>query len=226
MLARLGYDPQRGFAGDEALGVPPAEPGSLRDLSSEKRLDLILDTQRQLAHGLGMKTRGAARVRTYPAWELVRLETRRVPRGSEASDSPGWQQRWMKAGGPQPVTSGTKLKLIALKSDEVWSRLGDGALFDDALNTDHPPFAFRSGMGWREVSAEECAKLGIDVTQAFQPARSEEPQAGKPVPQQQPPSVGRMDPEVKARLLDELRKRPARSVTRADLAKMVMRAEG
>ncbi|WP_156345775.1 hypothetical protein [Verrucomicrobium spinosum] len=45
LLTRLLYDPETGFAGDEALGIPPAEPGSLQDLSSDKRLNLILDTQ-------------------------------------------------------------------------------------------------------------------------------------------------------------------------------------
>jgi hypothetical protein len=49
LLVELEYDPAKGFPGDEALGIPPAEPGSLRDLSSKRRLDLVLRTQIALA---------------------------------------------------------------------------------------------------------------------------------------------------------------------------------
>ena len=74
MLAQLGYDPVTGFPGDEELGIPPAEPGSLRDLSSDRRINLILDTQTQLLAGKGQQQRGLepAALDLFPCYELVR----------------------------------------------------------------------------------------------------------------------------------------------------------
>jgi hypothetical protein len=60
-LKQLGYNPERGFPEDFGR-VPPAERGSLQDLSSKQRLDLMIDTnmritaQRQL---YGVWTAGA-----------------------------------------------------------------------------------------------------------------------------------------------------------------------
>lgn len=159
MLRRLEYSPETGFPGDGELGIEPAEPGSLQDLSSDRRLNLILDTQIRLARGASQRLRGTDpdRVRAWPAWELVRVLTVRVPRGSAGSGSEGWAGRWLRAGGP--IVEGGRL--VALKGDAVWSRLGDGDLFDDALDVDHPPFAFNSGMGWREVARDEAVALGL-----------------------------------------------------------------
>lgn len=154
LLVRYGYTPEQGFPGDEALGVPPAEPGSLRDLSSERRLNLILDTQSKLMRGLGQKLRGLDRMETAPAWQLVRAEARRAPRD--------WQERFATAADNidnQGVIDA--VRMIALKTSPVWAALGSAHLFDDALNVDHPPFAFQSGMGWREVFVADIEALGL-----------------------------------------------------------------
>ena len=150
LLVQAGYTPEHGFPGDAALGIPPAEPGSLRDLSSETRLNLIFDTQAALMRGLGQKLRGADRVEAAPAWELIRYETRRAPRD--------WKTRWQQAGAALVKIDGLD-RLIAPKDAEVWSVLGDSAVFKDALNVDHPPFAFNSGMGWLEVGFREWEKV-------------------------------------------------------------------
>lgn len=159
LLAELQYTPEKGFPGDAALGIPEAKPGSLRDLSSTKRIELVLKTQIALHRNSALKSRGNTPIRTrlYPAWELIRVESRRQPRGSDGSASIGWQRRWMAANGPI-LPSG---RLVALKSDPVWARLGDSAIFDDAMDVDIPPFAFGSGMGWREVSAGEAEGMGL-----------------------------------------------------------------
>ena len=101
--------------------------------------------------GAGMQWRGSQpdRLAAAPAWELIRLYDRDVPRI--------WAARWRTAGGT-PVDGG---RLIALKGDPVWGELGASANFDDALDTDHPPFAFNSGMGWREITRSEADRLGI-----------------------------------------------------------------
>lgn len=152
LLARLGYTPEHGFPGDEALGIPAAEPGSLRDLSSDLRINLILDTQERLMAGASQKLRGedGSRMRMFPAWELVRVGNRRTPRGSVGSGTMGWPQRFVEAGGVM-TRDDTAERMIAMKGDPVWAALGDSTIFRDALDVSHPPFAFNSGMGWREI---------------------------------------------------------------------------
>lgn len=158
MLQQLGYTPQGGFPGDEALDIPPAEPGSLRDLGSDKRINLILDTQFSLMEGWAQQQRGEERAGAFPAWELVRMEPRRVPRGS-TNYSVGWIARWRMVGGP--LRPG--MRLMAPKGHPIWAALGDSAQFSDALDVTHPPFAFNSGMGWREVTAEEFSAWVSDA---------------------------------------------------------------
>lgn len=148
VLDALGYDSEKGgFAGEE---VEPALKGTLQDLRSFRRMDLIVRTQLDLMQGAGQQFRGiqADRLAGFPAWELVRLEDRRVPRD--------WEARWAIAGGK--LYGG---RMIAFKGDPVWGELGAWENFQDALGVDHPPFAFQSGMGWREIDAAEADALGV-----------------------------------------------------------------
>ena len=144
----MGYTPEGGFPGSDP--VPPAAAATLQDLSSERRVDLILKTQEALNRAAGQRARGMSgqRMRQFPAWELVRIGSRFEPRN--------WQRRWRQVGGK--LYSG---RMIALKGDPIWDRLGDSGEFDDAMDVDTPPFAFNSGMGWREVAQEVVRKLGV-----------------------------------------------------------------
>lgn len=148
-LRALGYTPEGGFPDAPAGTVPPVLAGTLQDLSSFRRLDLIVRTQLELMQGAGQQARGATadRLEAAPAWELIRVMEVSVPRD--------WPARWAIAGGRPGA------RLVALKGDPVWGELGSSENFDDALDTDHPPFAFNSGMGWREIQAEEAEALGI-----------------------------------------------------------------
>lgn len=164
MLKAFGYTPEKGFKGDARLGVPSAVPGTLRDLGSERRLNLIFNTQASLMRGLAQQLRGLDRIDQFPSWELIRIAPKKAPRD--------WPQRWQEAGGPTLQHSNTPTqRLIAPKESEVWSVLGDSALFPDALDVDHPPFAFESGMGWREVGITELQQLGITPTPGGDPTR-------------------------------------------------------
>lgn len=158
-LDALGYDSEKGgFAGEE---VPPALKGTLQDLRSFRRMNLIVRTQMDLMHGAGLQFRGHQpdRLAQFPAWELVRLEDRTVPRD--------WPARWAIAGGKlyggpaSPNGSAGTSRMIAFKGDPVWGELGAWENFQDALGIDHPPFAFQSGMGWKEISLAECDALGV-----------------------------------------------------------------
>lgn len=153
LLQAVGYTPEAGFPGDARLGIPSARAGSLQDLTSERRLNLIFKTQSALMRGRAQKIRGADRLDVAPAWELVRVAARNEERD--------WPERWEEAG-VEPV----KGRMIALKDAEVWSAIGDSALFPDALDVDHPPFAFESGMGWREILGSEARELGITTRPA------------------------------------------------------------
>lgn len=147
-LDALGYDVEKGgFAGEE---VPPALRGTLQDLRSFRRMNLIVRTQMDLMTGAGLQFRGQTpeRLAQFPAWELVRMEERAVPRD--------WPSRWTIAGGK--LYGG---RMIAFKGDPVWGELGAWENFNDALGVDHPPFAFSSGMGWKEIEAAECEALGV-----------------------------------------------------------------
>ena len=158
-LDALGYTPEGGFPDSDAV-VPPAVEGTLQDLRSRRRLNLIIETQAALLQGAGQKLRGLDVIDFFPAWELVRFESAEVPRD--------WEERFDQAGGTILVDEDGRRRLVAHKNDPVWDALGDSALFDDALDVDHPPFAFTSGMGWREVRGSEWRTLGgVDA-----PARS------------------------------------------------------
>jgi hypothetical protein len=158
-LVEYGYDPSRGFLGDESLGIPAAKRNSIRDLGSSARLDLILDTQVTLHRSMGQKIQGMrpAALYAFPCWELVRMRPRRIPRGSALSRSIGWPERWDEAGG-RFYGGG---RMIAAKADPVWAALGDSSRWDDALDVDVPPFAFNSGFSWLAVPRDECLALGV-----------------------------------------------------------------
>ncbi len=161
ILDVLKYDADKGgFPGEE---LEPAIKGSIQDLKSFRRRDLIVRTQLALMSGAGTKMRGstAERLSTFPAWELMRVGRVEVARD--------WPARWALAGGqpaPVPVMNGYKILgertgMVALKGDPVWGELGSYGNFTDALGVDHPPWCFNSEMGWREVPRGEVLAAGI-----------------------------------------------------------------
>lgn len=170
IIVNAGYTPEGGFPGDAELGIPPATAGSLRDLTSERRLNLIFDTQASMMRGLGQQLRGLdpTALRIYPAYELVRIKQAQAPRD--------WEQRWKTASDNVDhvgVAAADTGRLVALKTSPIWQALGSSALFKDALNVEHPPFAFSSGMAWSVVSREEAGKLGlVDARPVEDPLRA------------------------------------------------------
>ncbi len=56
-------------------------------------------------------------------------------------------------------------RMVALKTSDIWGALGSGLLFKDALDVDHPPFAFNSQMVWRVIDREECLNLELIAPQ-------------------------------------------------------------
>ena len=150
-----------------ALGYEPdaADAGTLRDLASDKRINLQIDTLTGTARGYGhyATSRRPSMLDEYPAQELFRAEDRK--------DERDWNQRWMMAGG-QFYNMG---RMIALKTDPVWERLGDSRMFPDALDNPYPPFAFNSGMNVLDISRDEAVALGlIDADEQLEPGTMED----------------------------------------------------
>ena len=146
----------------EQMGHSPLDDGGLMNPASIRRLNLILDTQRQMATSVALLSEQTeATVWLYPAWELSRRETRRVPRDD-------WADRWQAAGDAVGWESALMLRgitgsrMIALKSSPIWAALGSGAGgYTDTLGNPYPPFAYNSGLDWDEVDRDECISLGL-----------------------------------------------------------------
>ena len=140
----------------EQMGHSPQDGGGITNPASIRRLNLIIDTQRQMAASVS-RLAGQTESTIYlrPAWELKRFETRSVPR-------PDWDRRWAAAGLACNFEGALKDRLIALKTSPIWQHLGNGAGgYRDTLGNPYPPFAFSSGMDWVEVDRDKCIALGL-----------------------------------------------------------------
>jgi hypothetical protein len=165
---QLGYTPEGGFPG--APAVPPADKGTLRDLSSDSRTHLVIQTLTRLCAATSFAQTGFEPDNLYnwPAWELVRILPKVHPRGSSGrEDDLGWPRRWVDAG-----LSFADGRMIALKSDPGWQSLGDSGIFEDGTDAPFGPFWFNSGGGLEEISRKECVSLGlIDATEGQESRR-------------------------------------------------------
>ncbi len=149
LLKQLGYAPDA------------ADAGTIKDLSSDARIQLVLRTNKELAQGQGnwLNSQRTGVLESFPADELFRLEDRAVKRD--------WLTRWRLAGDQtgDPIGTGWTVtpggRMIALKNHEIWNWIGSSELFEDALDVVWPPFAFNSGMWVRDVSRKECEEIGL-----------------------------------------------------------------
>lgn len=148
-LTEVGYQPEE----DEA--------GTIKDLSSDARINLVVKTNTQLAQGQGMwiANQRAAILDEWPGQELFRAEGREKPRD--------WLMRWRLAGAQtgDPIGTGWTItpgeRMIALKNHPIWDWIGSSQLFKDALDVVWPPFAFNSGMWVRDVDRLTMEKFGL-----------------------------------------------------------------
>jgi hypothetical protein len=129
----------------DALQYQPVqgEEGTLTDLSSDRRLNLILDQNLQAAQGYGRWKQGqdSAVLDEWPAQELVRVIDSKVKRD--------WAKRWADAGGQ--FFDG---RMIALKNDPIWTKIS-------RFGTPYPPFDFNSGMDVQDIDRDEAMQLGL-----------------------------------------------------------------
>ena len=146
------------------MGYSPADDGGLTNPASLRRLNLIVDTQTQMAASVArINNQTEATLMLWPAWELVRFEGRAKPRQD-------WAARWRAAGAAVDFIGAAQNRMVALKSSPIWQALGDGAGgFKDTLGNPYPPFAYSSGLDWMEVTAEECERLGLSTAAVAAP---------------------------------------------------------
>lgn len=116
----------------------------ITDPLSVARLKLVINTQIELAYGKADWLTGMDPdlLEAFPAWELVRISPRRVPRD--------WPARWKAAGGAVRADG----RMVALKTDPVWLRLS-------RFGNPHPPFDFNSGMGVEDIDRSEAEEMEL-----------------------------------------------------------------
>ena len=131
-LAQTGYEPPEGKA------------GGIQDLSSQRRLDLIIQTNVAEARGYVRYLEGTSEgaLAAFPCQELVRTQNRKAPRN--------WPEIWKGHGGAL-YGSG---RMIALKTDPIWTAIS-------RFGHPWPPFDFGSGMGVRDVGRREAIRYGV-----------------------------------------------------------------
>ena len=150
----------------EQMGHSPQDDGGLKNPASIRRLNLIIDTQTQMASSVArLSEQTEATLNLFPAWELTRLENRAIPRED-------WPARWRAAGASVNWEGALQNRFIALKSSPIWAALGNGAGgFTDTLGNPYPPFAYSSGMDWLDVDRETCDRLGLNPVPRSVPGR-------------------------------------------------------
>ena len=162
LLQELGYRPD------------PDERGSITDLSSDRRLDLVIKTNTEIAQGYGHWRQGQDEevLDQWPAQELARV--------IETEQQRPWLERFRLAGESTGARIGEgwtitpEGRMVALKNHAIWQALGSAELFEDALGNPYPPFAFNSGMDVRDVDREEAMEIGlIDRDTRVEPVFSE-----------------------------------------------------
>jgi len=148
LLKELGYSPD------------PQERGTLKDLSSDARINLVIKTQTETKQGAGAYLQGAdpAVLEAFPCWELYRLESKKTTRD--------WPSRFRLAAQIAGDTDAARVldatgRMIARKDSPLWDELGSQDNFDDGLQNPYPPFAFNSGMWTRNVAYDEAEQLGF-----------------------------------------------------------------
>ena len=145
-LASIGYAPE------------PGKQGSIQDLMSDGRLNLIADTNEKMLHGLGqhMQAQDPQVLDAFPAQELYRAGN------FFSKNQRPWVAKWQAAGGR--LYGGGRM--IALKDDPIWTlRIEEGGF--NRFGNPYPPFDYNSGMWVKPVSRQEAVEFGL-IAQAAQ----------------------------------------------------------
>lgn len=131
-----------------AIGYEPAaeEAGTLKDLTSRRRLDVAMETNANLARGWAERRANLGDI-TNPGQELYRQRQAREPRD--------WASRWAEAAAAVNWEGVARDgSFIALLTSPIWVELS-------RFGYPYPPFDFNSGMRVRPIGHRICKELGL-----------------------------------------------------------------
>jgi hypothetical protein len=148
LLAQTQYKPMTGTE------------GTLRDLKSNERLNLVIGTAVHLVfgHRQWKQKQVQSILDVWPAQEFYRA----YPRVNEQN----WPERWKAAGGQffPGKSSYPEGRMIALKDDAIWMTIS-------AFGLPFCPFDLGSGTDVRDVARNEALELGVlKINHSIQPA--------------------------------------------------------
>ena len=126
------------FIRAEGYEPEPGEEGTIKDLTSKARLNLIVDTNARMAKGYAKRVESMANLEDRPWQELYRQYRRKQPRD--------WVTRWRQAGGR--LMGG---RFLAPVTSPIWAGIS-------AFGLPYPPFDFNSGMGVRTLPNSKVGK--------------------------------------------------------------------
>lgn len=141
-LKEIGYTPDTGTE------------GGLTDLSSDKRVDLIIDTQTKMAQGYARNE--AAQdpdvLEDFPADEMYRQRRSKVSRDWDII----WNTKRSELGDATSASlaTGKDGPFVALKNDPIWTAIS-------RFGNPYPPFDYNSGMWVRDADDALAERLGV-----------------------------------------------------------------
>lgn len=157
LAGNLGQAEVRLFIKDlwQGLGYQPAPDGqgTLKDLASDERINLVtqFQTTSARAYGQHLKTAEAGFLDAWPASELVRFQSRREPRDWSAI----WESGCGQSGDDAALSVFKRTgRMVALQNSGVWLAISD-------FGRPWAPFKFGSGMGRRNVARRDAMELGL-----------------------------------------------------------------
>ena len=143
LLKSIGYAPEAG------------KEGSIEDLTSQARLDLVVNQNVAMARGRGQwaADQNEDVLDMWPCQEFYRFAE---PLGGPAAKR-NWPVRWRAAGGrffDRGAGDYPQGRMIARKDDPLWYALS-------RFSTPWAPFDFNSNMDLRDIDREEAVALGV-----------------------------------------------------------------
>lgn len=187
--------------------------GSIRDLYSQRRLDLVIQTNVAEARGYVRYLEGTSEgaLAAFPCQELVRTQNRKAPRN--------WPEIWKGHGGSL-YGSG---RMIALKTDPIWTAIS-------RFGHPWPPFDFGSGMGLRDVGRREAIRYGVISADDPPPKIDREKRPGfNDNLSEHVPFKGKEDPgwiDLQSKLGDQIAYRAGEVIFRSELLRSLVRGNG
>lgn len=150
----LALRPSREFDPNEETGTGQgSKRNSLRDIGGQRRLELIFDTNVQMAQGYSdwMASIDPEVTPAWPCSEFLRVSPRITVRD--------WPKRWADAGGqfwgePSEDYPDAPGRMIAKKGDPIFTAIS-------AFGQPWEPFDFGSGMGLEDIDVIEARELGV-----------------------------------------------------------------